>query len=166
MLLIACIWQGQVPKKCAILMSAINPKLLISRNMYFAPTLWYTVVLISSMYETKWPATYTRYFALGVQLSPALQSPFSFHLGCGYARNKYVWDMEAYSSQVYTVHCNSECIVHTANGFFCFLFFDVKFPHTCMHLSLFSLQTSHLKFKFVFWVLHKQAKWISIHIAS
>jgi len=25
---------------------------------------------------------------LGMQLSPALQSPFSFHLGCGYARKK------------------------------------------------------------------------------
>ena len=33
-------------------------------------------------------ATYTWYFALGMQLSPALQSPFSFHLGCGYARKK------------------------------------------------------------------------------
>ena len=33
----------------------------------------------------KGPATYTRYFALGMQLSPVLQSPFSFHLGCSYA---------------------------------------------------------------------------------
>ena len=31
--------------------------------------------------RTKWSATYTRYFALGMQLSPALQSPLSFHLG-------------------------------------------------------------------------------------
>ena len=38
------------------------------------------------MGRTKRPATYSRYFALGMQLSPALQSPFSFHLGCGYAR--------------------------------------------------------------------------------
>ena len=39
----------------------------------------------------KGPATYTRYFALGMHLSPALQSPFSFHLGCGYdARNKFL----------------------------------------------------------------------------
>ena len=40
----------------------------------------------------KGPASYTRYFALGMQLSPALQSPFSFHLGCGYDikyKNKY-----------------------------------------------------------------------------
>ena len=36
----------------------------------------------------KGPVTYNRYFALGMQLSPALQSPFSFHLGCGYARKK------------------------------------------------------------------------------
>ena len=36
----------------------------------------------------KGPATYTRYFALGMQLSPALQSPFSFHLECGYAPKK------------------------------------------------------------------------------
>ena len=35
-----------------------------------------------------WPASYTRYFALGMQLSPALQSPFSFHLGCGYNARK------------------------------------------------------------------------------
>ena len=36
--------------------------------------------------KMKWPATYTRYSALGMQLSPALKSPFSFHLGCGFAR--------------------------------------------------------------------------------
>ena len=36
----------------------------------------------------KGPASYTRYFALGMQLSPALQSPFSFHLGCGYDARK------------------------------------------------------------------------------
>ena len=36
----------------------------------------------------KGPATYTRYFALGMQSSPALQLLFSFHLGCGYARKK------------------------------------------------------------------------------
>ena len=29
---------------------------------------------------------YTRYFALWIQLPPTPQSPFSFHLGCGYAR--------------------------------------------------------------------------------
>ena len=38
--------------------------------------------------KTKWPTTYTQYFELGMQLSPALQSLFSFHLGCGYARKK------------------------------------------------------------------------------
>ena len=31
-------------------------------------------------------AIYTRQFALGMQLSPALQSPFSFHLECGYTQ--------------------------------------------------------------------------------
>ena len=36
----------------------------------------------------KGPASYTRYFALGMHLSPALQSPFSFHLGCGYDARK------------------------------------------------------------------------------
>jgi len=36
----------------------------------------------------KGPATYTQYFALGLELSPALQSPFSFHLGCGYLCSK------------------------------------------------------------------------------
>jgi len=46
----------------------------------------------SVMGRTKWPATYTRYFELGMQLSPALQSPFSFHLGCVFARNnKNLW---------------------------------------------------------------------------
>ena len=30
----------------------------------------------------------TVFFPLGVQLSPALQSPFSFHLGCGYDARK------------------------------------------------------------------------------
>ena len=43
-------------------------------------------LLNTVMGRMKWPATYTRYLALGMQLSPALQSPFSFHLGCGYAR--------------------------------------------------------------------------------
>ena len=40
------------------------------------------------MSSTKWPTTYTRYFALRMQLPPAPQSPFSFRLGCGYARKK------------------------------------------------------------------------------
>jgi len=40
------------------------------------------------MGRMKWAATYTRYLALGMQLPPALQSLFSFHLGCGYARKK------------------------------------------------------------------------------
>ena len=44
----------------------------------------------SVMGRTKWPATYTRHFALGIQLPPALQSPFSFHLGCGYAQKKKI----------------------------------------------------------------------------
>ena len=45
----------------------------------------------------KWPATYTWYFPLGMQLPPALQSLVSFHLGCSYARNnskKRKWKME------------------------------------------------------------------------
>ena len=42
------------------------------------------------MGRTKWPATYTQYFALGMQLPPALQSLFSFHLECGHARKKNV----------------------------------------------------------------------------
>ena len=45
-------------------------------------------LLNTVMGRTKGPATYTRYFVLGMQLSPALQAPFSFHLGCGYARKK------------------------------------------------------------------------------
>ena len=32
----------------------------------------------SVMGRTKWPTTYTRYFELGMQLPPALQSPFSW----------------------------------------------------------------------------------------
>ena len=40
------------------------------------------------MGRTKWPATYTLNFALGMQLSPALQSLFSFHLWCSYACKK------------------------------------------------------------------------------
>ena len=39
------------------------------------------------MGRMKWPATYTWYFARGMQLSPALQSPVFFHLGCCYAPN-------------------------------------------------------------------------------
>ena len=37
------------------------------------------------MHMMKWPTTYTWYFALPMQLLPAPQSHFSFHLGCGYA---------------------------------------------------------------------------------
>ena len=48
------------------------------------------------MGRTKWPATYTQYFELGMQLSPALQSHFSFHLGCGYARNKKKKEVSPY----------------------------------------------------------------------
>ena len=40
------------------------------------------------MHMMKQPATYTRHFPLWMQLLPAPQSPFSFHLGCGYARKK------------------------------------------------------------------------------
>ena len=51
----------------------------------------------------KGPATYTRYFALGMQLSPALQSPFSFHLGCGYPRKKNEmeakWNLETFGKR-------------------------------------------------------------------
>ena len=32
---------------------------------------------------TKWPATYTRYFAIGTQFPLAPHLPFSFHLECG-----------------------------------------------------------------------------------
>ena len=35
------------------------------------------------MGRMKWPVTYTRYFTLGMELLPALQSPFTFHLWCG-----------------------------------------------------------------------------------
>ena len=42
----------------------------------------------SAMARTKWAATFIQYFALGMQLPPALQSLFSFHLGCGYVRKK------------------------------------------------------------------------------
>ena len=35
----------------------------------------------SVMGRTKWPATYTQYFALGIQLPLALQSPLFFPLG-------------------------------------------------------------------------------------
>ena len=38
------------------------------------------------MGRMKWPATYTRYFALWIQLPPALHSLCSFHLGCDYAQ--------------------------------------------------------------------------------
>ena len=38
---------------------------------------------LAVMGRTKWPATYTQYFPLGMRLPPGLQSPFSFHLGCG-----------------------------------------------------------------------------------
>ena len=39
--------------------------------------------------RTKWPATYTRYFALGMQLSPCTPVTVFFPLiGCGYARKK------------------------------------------------------------------------------
>jgi len=41
-------------------------------------------LLIAVMGRAKWPTTYTRYFELGMQLSPALQSLFPFHLGCDY----------------------------------------------------------------------------------
>jgi len=49
-------------------------------------TTWKCVHLLLA--GRKGPATYTRYFALGMHLSPALQSPFSFHLGCGYGARK------------------------------------------------------------------------------
>ena len=49
-------------------------------------TTWKCVPLLWA--GRKGPATYTRYFALRMHLSPALQSPFSFHLGCDYARKK------------------------------------------------------------------------------
>ena len=49
-------------------------------------TTWKCVPLLWA--GRKAPASYTRYFALGMQLSPALQSPFSFHLGCGYDARK------------------------------------------------------------------------------
>ena len=87
-------------------------------------------------------------------------TPDTLHLGCSYYLHSShhflsTWGVVMLETNMYeiwrltvhkfTVHCNSECIVHTTNCFFCccFLFFmlDVKFPHTCMHLSLFSLPT-------------------------
>ena len=44
-----------------------------------SPYTWKYVPLVD-MGRRKWPATYTQYFALGMQLPPALQSRFSFHL--------------------------------------------------------------------------------------
>jgi len=38
----------------------------------------------SVMGRTNSPPTHTQYFALRMLLPPALQVPFSFHLGCGY----------------------------------------------------------------------------------
>ena len=38
-------------------------------------------ILMLAMCRTKWPATYTRYFAVWMQLLPEPQSSFSFHLG-------------------------------------------------------------------------------------
>ena len=59
----------------------------------FVPLLitWKCVPLVNLLNALLWagqkgPATYTRYFALEMQLSPALQSLVSFHLGCVYAR--------------------------------------------------------------------------------
>ena len=60
------------------------------------------------MGRTKWPATYTWYFVLGMQLSPALQSLFSFHLGCSYAQKKkdkpknFVLSADYYSNDLTT----------------------------------------------------------------
>ena len=51
----------------------------------------------------KGPASYTRYFALGMQLSPALQSPFSFHLGCGYDARKVI-----------RIKCGTELVFYVA----------------------------------------------------
>ena len=50
--------------------------------------LWCIYLWANEMAWTKWPAIYTQYFALGMQLPPALQSPFSFHFGCAYALKK------------------------------------------------------------------------------
>ena len=49
-------------------------------------TTWKCVPLLWA--GRKGPANDTRYFALGMHLSPTLQSPFSFHLGCGYDARK------------------------------------------------------------------------------
>ena len=67
-------------------------QLVILSQSKFVPLLLFTtwkcvpqVDLLTVCYG--WPATYTRYFALGMHLPPTLQSLFSFHLGCSYARN-------------------------------------------------------------------------------
>ena len=105
-------------------------------------------------------------------------TPDTLHLGCSYhlhssyhflstwgvvmlETNMYeIWRLTVQKFTQYTVIVSVQFTLQIVVFFVCFLFFmlDVKFPHTCMHLSLFSSQTSHLKFKFVFWVLHKQAK--------
>ena len=58
--------------------------------------------------RTKWPATYTRYLALGMQLPPALQSPISFHLGCGYTQKK----KSIYKRGSTRPHLNYKCIMY------------------------------------------------------
>ena len=42
----------------------------------------------SVMGRTIWPGTYIQYFALGMQLPPALQSQISFYLRCGFTQKK------------------------------------------------------------------------------
>ena len=55
--------------------------------------IWKCVPLVDLLNALLWAGraslpTNTQYFALGMQLSPGLQSLFSFHLGCGCPRKK------------------------------------------------------------------------------
>ena len=91
----------------------------------------------------KGPATYTRYFALGMQLSPALQSLFSFHIGCGYDARRYLKKKRSYkfqnlSSTPLTSSQNSEMFVnvflfsqiHILNKFIYQLVLELLFTST------------------------------------
>ena len=62
------------------------------------------------MGRTKWPATYNWYFALGMQLLPALWSPFSFHLGCS-----YVWKKASIQGHCRAIDTSEVSLVPIAN---------------------------------------------------
>jgi len=86
------------------------------------------------MGRTKWPATYTRYFALGTQLSLALQLLFSFHLGCGYARKKV--SKKNHKLNLMKYDCLHAKIVSLAIDKSCVNFVDSKMFGPCSHCSL------------------------------